>query len=150
MKCIRENTTCDATVVIRRDADSGLSAMGSRLPELFYRHTVVVDDANLGSLAGVPAKRVFLTVFQPFENLVAQTSGVPSISPLLGSLINCYSLHIAKRRAGDKLEICEKNFRCHILSPLSAWSTDPSILPSGTPGSSFAGFWPRPPANTNN
>ena len=110
VKFIRENTTRDTTVVIRRDSDSVLSGIAGRLPEQFDRHTVVVDDANPGSLAGLPAKRVFLTAVQPPEQIVAQTSGAPAVSPLLGSLLNWYSFHIAKRRAGDKLEVGDNYF----------------------------------------
>ena len=108
---IRQHTERDATIVIRRDTDPALAELASRLDELFDRHLVVVPDAVENNLAGVPAKRMFLTATaRTSEKMLAQTDGTDSTSPALKKLLDWYASHIAHRRVGDKLDIGEQYF----------------------------------------
>lgn len=107
---IREHTARAATIVIHRDTDSELADLAPRLASLFDRHVVVTggsaDPTNEAVQALVLTTRTNLFP----EKILAQTTLANSVSPAVKELLNLYTRHVARRRAGDQMALSSANY----------------------------------------
>lgn len=113
VRLIRNHTPRTATILVSRDTDPALAQMQDRLPELFDRHLVVLDNTPDPDPATTNA--FWLTSASPPQgghHLVAGDSGdaEPGRAPLIGKLLNWYTRSVAHRRQGDKMDFGAKYY----------------------------------------
>jgi hypothetical protein len=114
LKLIRGHTPRPAVILIARNTDSRLADMEKRLPELFDRRVVIVDQATNLDLG--LAQSFWLTAEKNSSlQLAAGTTGRDELDwlPFMRQMLHWYSQVITHRRAGDKLEFGEQYYLYH-------------------------------------
>jgi hypothetical protein len=114
VRLIRANTARPAVIFIARDADPGLANVVARLPELFDRRVVTLDNIS-NFKEGLP-NNFLLTAEKNYGYQLAargDSSGGIEKLPLARQLLAWYSRYIAHRRAGDKMEFGDEYYLYH-------------------------------------